>query len=1120
MAKSSVIFDAYYLISSESPSVEDLTGCLLTIEYNDGEKDIITLTSDNITQPASNVIDVADGMVVVTSAENITYGSNTFPSIGTYFRRRENKRASSIFKGTLEKLNSKFIDTDSLPKETLKITVTLDTAISTVNSLIYHSDKTSDNIKICLDHGGIPYVEFHFYTTDSAAANDYELLTYSGYSNTLGYMFTNAENGNLLCINGHTVSIYSSTAKTELDSAVKTTEQTLTDEEKAQARTNIGAGTQYTLPEASSSELGGVKADDATETDTQVVRKGADGKLYTAAAVPQVQSDYDQNNSEQAGYIKNRPFYEDSSVNITWDGDTTGKTSISAWEFIYLISSETPSVEDLTGATLSKYVDDGTEQSIVLTAEDVIQSDNVIAISEIVFIALEDNATYNTYVFPTKGTYFLKSGNAYPYSIFKGTLKKIDPKFIDMNSLPKETVKITVTYDSSTESYSSDKDFNELQSLMKNNKIQYYMYIVLYGVTASGHSVFGYCGYDYDIGYMFVDPNTGDMISISQYNGVSMYTSNIKGELSNTVKTIEQELTDEQKTQARENIEACDRTHRYELISGMSNIYNTINLLDTSSEYSTIGSIIQLKSIAKILMKSLIYTLIYGHAETYDSILSVNTYDNNLNSDATYEYSTSDTGYSTVSAIDSDNYKCTLNIRNVDCFEVYFIANTSTLTEEYSSSFSATGVYLKYLATPSYASQYLRIKFKVLQYYKLSDHYLDSTVERTKNKVTAISDSVTDDQYPSALSVKTELDKTVKTTEQTLTDEQKAQARTNIGAGGPQVQSDYTQNNSTQADYIKNRPFYEYTAVDITWDGDTAGKTEVDLTSALGFNVYLVSDATPSVEDLTGSTLTIYDGSSSMELSVSARALSENVIIGSDGYVFVVLADNSEVSGITFPSKGTYLVSAGGSYVSRITKKAINKIDPKFIPNGIDTLKVTVTYNSSTDTYSADKTSDDIKTCLDNGGIPYVYYNKDVYTYVGSWETGYSFRRWTGGYIFISSSSVSVLEEDLYEYTNRKVTAIDNTATDEQYPSALAVKTELDKTIKITEQTLTDEQKSQARTNIGATDISLGLTGASAGQIIRIKSVDESGMPTEWEAADSYHAILKTWTAADLEETT
>lgn len=1115
MAKSSVIFDAYYLISSESLSVEDLTGCLLTIEYNDGEKDIITLTSDNITQPASNVIDVADGMVVVTSAENITYGSNTFPSIGTYFRRRENKRASSIFKGTLEKLNSKFIDTDSLPKETLKITVTIDKAISTVNSLIYHSDKTSDNIKICLDHGGIPYVEFHFYTTDSAAANDYELLTYSGYSNTLGYMFTNAENGNLLCINGHTVSIYSSTAKTELDSAVKTTEQTLTDEEKAQARTNIGAGTQYILPEASSSEFGGIKADDVTETDTQAVRKGADGKLYTAAAVPQVQSDYDQNNSEQAGYIKNRPFYEDSSVNITWDGDTTGKTSISTWEFIYLISSETPSVEDLTGATLSKYADDGTEQSIVLTAEDVIQSNNVIAISEIVFIALEDNATYNTYVFPTKGTYFLKSGNAYPYSIFKGTLKKIDPKFIDMNSLPKETVKITVTYDSSTESYSSDKDFNELQSLMKNNKIQYYMYIVLYGVTASGHSVFGYCGYDYDIGYMFVDPNTGDMISISQYNGVSMYTSNIKGELSDTVKTIEQELTDEQKTQARENIEACDRTHRYELIPGMSNIYNTINLLDTSSEYSTIGSIIQLKSIAKILMKSLIYTLIYGHAETYDSILSVNTYDNNLNSDATYEYSTSDTGYSTVSAIDSDNYKCTLNIRNVDCFEVYFIANTSTLTEEYSSSFSATGVYLKYLATPSYASQYLRIKFKVLQFYKLSDHYLDSTVERTKNKVTAISDSVTDDQYPSALSVKTELDKTIKITEQTLTDEQKSQARTNIGAGGLQVQSDYTQNDNTQTDYIKNRPFYEDKLIDITWDGDTAGKTEVDLTSALGFNVYLVSDATPSAEDLIGATVSIYTGSDTMEIPLGSeyvQTISDNIILLAEGNAFVILTDNSEYNGITFQSKGTYFVNSDGAYVSGISKKVVNKIDKKFIPNGIDTLKITVTYNSSADTYSnADKSSNDIETCLSNGGIPYIAL--------------YGLTSVSSDYIILTYVGYGG-ESKIYEFANEEegISLGISGLSVSSGLSSQSLKGRInyleDITVKIVSQVLTDEQKTRARTNIGATDISLGLTGASAGQIIRIKSVDESGMPTEWEAADSYHAILKTWTAADLEETT
>lgn len=41
-------------------------------------------------------------------------------------------------------------------------------------------------------------------------------------------------------------------------------------------------GSTYTLPEATATALGGIKADDVEETDTQAVRKGADGKLYTA----------------------------------------------------------------------------------------------------------------------------------------------------------------------------------------------------------------------------------------------------------------------------------------------------------------------------------------------------------------------------------------------------------------------------------------------------------------------------------------------------------------------------------------------------------------------------------------------------------------------------------------------------------------------------------------------------------------------------------------------------------------------------------------------------------------------------------------------------------------------
>ena len=41
----------------------------------------------------------------------------------------------------------------------------------------------------------------------------------------------------------------------------------------------------------------------------------------------------------------------------------------------------------------------------------------------------------------------------------------------------------------------------------------------------------------------------------------------------------------------------------------------------------------------------------------------------------------------------------------------------------------------------------------------------------------------------------------------------------------------------------------------------------------------------------------------------------------------------------------------------------------------------------------------------------------------------------------------------------------------------------------------------------GGTDISLGLTSAAVGQIIKVKAVDESGKPTEWEAVDIPSAV-------------
>ena len=63
--------------------------------------------------------------------------------------------------------------------------------------------------------------------------------------------------------------------------AVKYTPQTLTDEQKRQARENIGASDPYVLPQATADALGGVKADAKTDADVLPVHIDTDGNLWT-----------------------------------------------------------------------------------------------------------------------------------------------------------------------------------------------------------------------------------------------------------------------------------------------------------------------------------------------------------------------------------------------------------------------------------------------------------------------------------------------------------------------------------------------------------------------------------------------------------------------------------------------------------------------------------------------------------------------------------------------------------------------------------------------------------------------------------------------------------------------
>ena len=47
------------------------------------------------------------------------------------------------------------------------------------------------------------------------------------------------------------------------------------------------------------------------------------------------------------------------------------------------------------------------------------------------------------------------------------------------------------------------------------------------------------------------------------------------------------------------------------------------------------------------------------------------------------------------------------------------------------------------------------------------------------------------------------------------------------------------------------------------------------------------------------------------------------------------------------------------------------------------------------------------------------------------------------------------------------------------------------------------------------TDISLGLTGAAVGDIIKVKAVDADGKPTEWDSYSDQYELLRTITIAE-----
>lgn len=153
------------------------------------------------------------------------------------------------------------------------------------------------------------------------------------------------------------------------------------------------------------------------------------------------------------------------------------------------------------------------------------------------------------------------------------------------------------------------------------------------------------------------------------------------------------------------------------------------------------------------------------------------------------------------------------------------------------------------------------------------------------------------------------------------------------GTGGSSVQPDWSQNDSTASDYVKNRTHYEEgSQTVIEWDGNTEGRDSVG-------TVYKISDLTPSIDELIGAIFVMSDGET---LTIT----DSDVLEPEPGFVAITTAGvavfysekitDSSGTTLTVPSTGVY-AEIEETYVSSITygSTTIHQLDEKFIPENI-----------------------------------------------------------------------------------------------------------------------------------------------------------------------------------------
>ena len=156
-----------------------------------------------------------------------------------------------------------------------------------------------------------------------------------------------------------------------------------------------------------------------------------------------------------------------------------------------------------------------------------------------------------------------------------------------------------------------------------------------------------------------------------------------------------------------------------------------------------------------------------------------------------------------------------------------------------------------------------------------------------------------------------------------------------------------------------------------------------------------------------------------------------------------------------------------------------------------EALIVTITDNNGT--LSADKSYDEIMQAIRDGTSVIVYYNSTGLHLIAVMVGILYF----GAIQCVNNETVAMVGTNIIEITQygevNDISAVVKTLPN---PNALTFTGAVNATYDGSEAVSVEIPSG------GGTDISLGLTSASVGQIIKVKAIDESGKPTAWEAAE------------------